>query len=131
VTNEDALAWLQRHYLEEIATAETGEEVVMILNAQHRLQPFGPDRKAWAEKPEESPHGAHGEPEDPPERWESAPKDQEDSRCRNSPPKPARKPVLCPIHRVEMEYLGFVGPLSEFTYDRQYDTWVQWPKGGP
>jgi hypothetical protein len=128
VTNDDALAWLQRHYIDECALAATRNEMVTIMEAHHRLQPFGPDRKRWEEKTEH----AHSEPETRAESGDSDPnEDTHTLRDRNSTSAPAKQPVLCPIHGVPMKYLGLVGPLSEYTYDPKYDTWVQYGKGGP
>jgi hypothetical protein len=122
-TNEGALRWLQQHYLEELALAENAEEMAMIIDAQHRLQPFGPDRKRWEEK-ESHEHFAAAETE--PIRLSDPIESGEDTRVRKSTSSSSKQPVLCPIHGVPMKYLGFVGPLSEFTYDPKYDTWVQY-----
>jgi hypothetical protein len=128
VTNDDALAWLQRHYTDECALAQSRDEMVTIMEAQHRLQPFGPDRKRWEEKSEH-------------EHSESTPRaeveflhldDSTNYLGVETQPRPApTKQVLCPIHGVPMKYLGLIGPLSEYTYDPKYDTWVQYAKGGP
>jgi hypothetical protein len=126
-TSEGALRWLQQHYLEELALAESAEEMAMIIDAMHRLQPFGPDRQRWAEQADEYHQNMHGEVSPKADNTTFyTEEDGKDSMVRKSTSPPARQPVKCPIHGVPMNYLGMVGPLSEFTYDPKYDTWVQY-----
>jgi hypothetical protein len=124
-TNDAALRWLQRHYLAELTLAETAEELATILEAQHRLQPFGADSKKWKERGEEYDQDLHGE--------STAQADVEFLHLENSTdplgvetqrPAPPRKPVMCPIHHVEMKYTGIIGPMSEYRYVPEYDCWV-------
>jgi hypothetical protein len=116
--NRDALEWLKRHHLDEIDCAENHEEMAMIMSAEHRLQPFGPDRTRWKEQPQQ--HSHESESSEP--GATSAPKSKEgdagsDYRCRNSPSGDGKREVICPIHGTPMRSLGFIGRLHEYTYD--------------
>jgi hypothetical protein len=124
-TNDDALRWLQQQYLDELSLTETAEELATILEAQHRLQPFGADSAKWKEKGEEDNQDLHCESRAQADiEFLHQETHIDPSGVETQRPAAPRKTVMCPIHHVEMKYTGIVGPMSEYKYLPRYDTWV-------